>query len=68
MPDFGTIIRYGKACGTSIGLLFAVHVESDLSIVTAVTLQAADGSRSFEPMSGHSFAVVRPLQASSSDA
>jgi transcriptional regulator with XRE-family HTH domain len=52
MPDIATIIRYGKACGTAIGLLFARQGECDLSIVTAVTLQAADERPSFEFLGG----------------
>jgi transcriptional regulator with XRE-family HTH domain len=52
MPDFATVVRYGKACGTSIGLLFATLSEGELSIVTAVTLQATDERTTFEYLSG----------------
>jgi len=56
MPDFATIIRYKKACGTAIGLLFAKQRECDLSIVTAVTLQGAVERPSFEFLGGRAIA------------
>jgi transcriptional regulator with XRE-family HTH domain len=56
MPDFATIIRYGKACGTSVGLLFAIQEERALSIVMGVTLQATTVSPSFECLESRAIA------------
>lgn len=53
LPDFTTLMRYGKACGTSIGLLFARSRNHELTIVTAVTLQAPDNTKPFESFAGH---------------
>jgi hypothetical protein len=30
MPDFATVVRYGNACGTAMGLLFSREGECDL--------------------------------------
>jgi transcriptional regulator with XRE-family HTH domain len=50
MPDFTTLVRFGKACGVSIGLVFT----RGTSVVSALTLQDADKRKSFEPLAGGS--------------
>jgi len=56
IPDFSTIIRYGKACGTSVGLLFARANERQLTLVASMTLQAPNSTRHFESVAGESLA------------
>src|SRR5215469_7661651 len=48
MPDFTTLVRYGRACGVSIGLVFA----RGSSVVSALTLQHPNNRTPFEPLAG----------------
>jgi transcriptional regulator with XRE-family HTH domain len=53
MPDFATLVRYGKACGASVGLVFVGPPQEGQSIIRAVTLQAQGKLRPFEYLTGH---------------
>jgi transcriptional regulator with XRE-family HTH domain len=48
MPEVTTLVRYGKACGVSIGLVFT----RGSSVVGALTLQDSNKRKSFEPLAG----------------
>jgi transcriptional regulator with XRE-family HTH domain len=50
MPDITTLIRYGKVCGVSVGLLFA----RGNSVISSLTLQQSDHRRPFDALAGHS--------------
>ena len=67
MPDFVTLVRYGKACGTAVGLLFARQRECDLSIVTAVTVQTAEESVRFEFLEGYAISGQRSVRQETAD-
>ena len=52
LPDFSTLVRYGKACGTSIGLVFVSCDNGAWPVMQSLTLQALDGRRPFELLAG----------------
>jgi len=67
LPDFATIVRYGKACGTAIGLLFAKQSECALSIVTAVTLRSAEATARFEFLEGRAIGGQSTVRQQTAD-
>jgi hypothetical protein len=64
-PDLATIVRYGNACGTVIGLVFVKQGGCALAVVTAVTLQGALESTRFELLEGRPIGGQRLAQAAS---
>ena len=52
LPDLTTIVRYGKACGVEIGLVFARAEERGLSVFSALTLQSELHERWYEELYG----------------
>jgi transcriptional regulator with XRE-family HTH domain len=59
LPDFTTLVRYGKACGVSIGLVFA----RGNSVVSALTLQDSNNRKPFEPLAGQRVGVNGEMSA-----
>ena len=51
LPNLSSIMRYGRACGTDVGLLFGRPSPNGLQVIRALTLESSSGRRLYEELS-----------------